>query len=579
MCSMPYHGDMARTFPNKYAAQCTECGQRVDVGEGLTQANPGSGPKWLTTHKVCPQHAPEALAAPASTHISYPPTDEQATAIKIFACGEDLVLQAGAGAGKTSTLKFLAQHALANGRVGQYLAYNRAIVADVKSSMPGSVSCNTNHSLAYATTGAPLADRLPQDGEGGKGMPRQSNNEVAKILGLKSLSIPGHGKVEGRTLAAGWLASKTLSMVDKFCHSADTEISTKHLDYVEGIDETDDDGSRHFDNNNLLAKHLLPFARKAWQDMTTTTADGGRLRTTHDAYFKQWSLSGPVINKDFILLDEAQDADPVMVEVIKFNRDRGVQVVVVGDEQQVLYEWRGAVNAMAEFEALGAKVAFLSQSFRFGDAVAEVANGLLGRLDARLRIKGFGKVASQVGPVHSPDAILTRSNAGAVSTLIAQLALGRKAHLVGGTGAIVSFAKAALALQNGRSSQHPELGMFASWDAVCQYVEEEEQGADLKLMVKLVNEFGAQAILDALEDSADERATKSPSWDGVVISTAHKSKGLQWSSVQIAGDFKAPRGDGDLSPSELRLAYVAATRAQHELDLTNVPHFLGGGEI
>ena len=246
---MPYHGVMAHTFPNKYAANCTECGLRVDVGEGLTQRGDG---KWLTAHKVCPQHAPEAQVAPAGTQISYPPTDEQAAAIKIFACGEDLVLQAGAGAGKTSTLKFLAQHALANGRVGQYLAYNRQIVLDVRNDMPGSVACNTNHSLAYGAVGAQFADRLPQDGEGGKGMPRQSNNEVAKILGLKSLSIPGHGKVEGRTLAAGWLASKTLSMVDKFCHSADQAITTKHLDYVEGIDETDEDGSRHFDRLSRL---------------------------------------------------------------------------------------------------------------------------------------------------------------------------------------------------------------------------------------------------------------------------------------------------------------------------------------
>ena len=558
---------MARTFPNKYAADCTECGQRVQVGEGLTQANPGSGPKWLTAHKVCPSNAPEAQVQPVSTQSKFAPTAEQLEAIKIFATHDDLVLQAGAGAGKTSTLKLLANHALANGRRGQYLAYNAKIVKDVRQDMPGNVACNTMHSIAFAALGHQFANRLPSK------MVRQPAHEVAAILGIKSLSIPGFGKQEGRTLAAGWLASKALGMVDQFCHTPAQEITVKHLAYIDGIDEVNEEtGKAGTVNNRRVAEYLLPFARKAWADMIDPN---GRLRVTHDTYLKLWSLSSPVIDVDFILLDEAQDADPVQEAIVKFNRDRGVQVVCVGDEQQVLYEWRGAVNAMADFEAMGAKVAFLSQSFRFGDAIAEQANGLLGRLDARLRVKGFGPVASQVGPVAEPDAILCRSNAGAVRSLIGQIQAGRRVHLVGGTAEIVSFCKAALRLQGGQTTQHAELAMFSSWEEVVRYVEEEEQGADLKLNVKLIEQFGAEAIIEALDSNANEAATLAADWDGVVISTAHKSKGLQWGAVAIADDFKAPK-QGDLSPAELRLAYVAVTRAKRELDLTNVPHFTLG---
>ena len=552
---------MARTFPNKYAADCTECGGRVNVGEGLTQRGDG---KWLTAHKVCPQHAPEAQVAPASTQVSYPPTDEQANAIKIFATYEDLVLQAGAGAGKTSTLKFLANHAQANGRRGQYLAYNAKIVKEVRGDMPGNVACNTMHSIAFAACGKDFADRLPSK------MPRQPAHEVAAILGIKTLHIPGFGKEEGRNLAAGWLASKCLGMVDRFCHTPAREIEASHLAFIDGIDAIDEETGKALTvNNRRVAEYLLPFARKAWADMTDVA---GRLRVTHDSYLKAWSLSEPVIDVDFILLDEAQDADPVQAEVIKFNRARGVQVVCVGDEQQVLYEWRGAVNAMADFEAMGAKVAFLSQSFRFGDAVAEQANGLLDRLGARLRVKGFGKVASTVGPVADPDAILCRSNAGAVRALMGAIASGRRVHLVGGTAEIVSFCKAAQRLQGGQTTQHAELAMFSSWADVVRYVEEEEQGADLKLNVKLVEQFGAEAIIEALDSNQDERATQAASWDGVVISTAHKSKGLQWDSVQIGPDFVPPK-QGDLSPAELRLAYVAVTRAKFQLDLSLAPHF------
>jgi hypothetical protein len=559
----------SKQFPNKYSATCADCGTTVDVGVGLTHKGDEvkGEPKWVTVHVTCPTTDPEVPAQPEDAKVGFAPTAEQAECIKLFATGEDLVIQAGAGAGKTSTLKLLANHALANGRRGQYLAYNAKIVKDVRQDMPGNVACNTMHSIAFAACGKDFADRLPSK------MSRQPANEVAAILGIRSYNVPGFGKEQGRTLAAGWLASKALGMVERFCHTPATEIGTEHLEYIEGIDPSDPEtGERTYANNRRVARYLLPFAQAAWADMTNTE---GRLRVTHDTYLKSWSLNHPVIDTDFILLDEAQDADPVQEAVVSFNRSRGVQVVCVGDEQQVLYEWRGAVNAMADFEGMGAKVSFLSQSFRFGEAVADVANGLLSRLDARLRVSGFGPVASTVGPVADPDAILCRSNAGAVRALIGAIGDGRKVHLVGGTGEIVSFCKAALRLQDGQTTQHAELAMFSSWDEVTRYVEEEEQGADLKLNVKLVDQFGAQAIINALDSNANEAATLAPGWDGVVISTAHKSKGLQWGSVQIADDFKAPK-EGDLSPAELRLAYVACTRAKRELDLEAVAHFTPG---
>ncbi|MER8103280.1 UvrD-helicase domain-containing protein [Kitasatospora sp. NPDC094016] len=60
----------------------------------------------------------------------------------------------------------------------------------------------------------------------------------------------------------------------------------------------------------------------------------------------------------------------------------------------------------------------------------------------------------------------------------------------------------------------------------------------------------------------------------VVISTAHKSKGLEWRRVRIAGDFRGPEMDDsgkyDLttmpSDEDLRLSYVAVTRATEALD-------------
>ncbi|MFY3807728.1 3'-5' exonuclease, partial [Escherichia coli] len=53
--------------------------------------------------------------------------------------------------------------------------------------------------------------------------------------------------------------------------------------------------------------------------------------------------------------------------------------------------------------------------------------------------------------------------------------------------------------------------------------------------------------------------------------TAHRSKGREWPSVKIHGDFKAPKPDPKtgltvLRREEGRLAYVAVTRARELLD-------------
>jgi superfamily I DNA/RNA helicase len=53
----------------------------------------------------------------------------------------------------------------------------------------------------------------------------------------------------------------------------------------------------------------------------------------------------------------------------------------------------------------------------------------------------------------------------------------------------------------------------------------------------------------------------------VTVSTAHKAKGREWDAVQLAGDFPEPEKQGD---EELRLLYVACTRAKRELDIEAV---------
>ncbi|MFM0632711.1 UvrD-helicase domain-containing protein [Paraburkholderia xenovorans] len=84
---------------------------------------------------------------------------------------------------------------------------------------------------------------------------------------------------------------------------------------------------------------------------------------------KVWAQADPRIESDFILFDEAQDSDGVMLWVL--NRQSHAQTIYVGDPYQQIYKWRGAVNAMAQIEA---PEHALTESFRFGPVIATPAS-------------------------------------------------------------------------------------------------------------------------------------------------------------------------------------------------------------
>ncbi|HEX7277870.1 MAG TPA: ATP-binding domain-containing protein, partial [Acidimicrobiales bacterium] len=164
-----------------------------------------------------------------------------------------------------------------------------------------------------------------------------------------------------------------------------------------------------------------------------------------------------------------------------------------------------------------------------------------------------------------PHAVLCRTNAAAVRRVIEAQASGRRPFLVGNGSEVLSFARAAAELQTRGHTSHPELACFTGWPGVQAYVENDPSGSELRLLVRLVDEFGTDTITDALG-----RLPREADAD-VVVSTAHKSKGREWSTVALADDFPAPKPGSLPDPAELRLLYVAVTRARHTLDITACP--------
>jgi hypothetical protein len=469
----------------------------------------------------------------------------------MFATGRSLVIEAGAGAGKTATLKLLAEDALTAGRRGQYIAFNKAIVTEAGEKMPKNVACNTAHSLAYRAVmpNTRFPERL-------RNARRMKSTELADALRLDPIEVTvqdGNRKKLART----YLAGLVMRGVARFCQSADEQPDWFHVPYIDGIDVPPGNN----ENNRQVARALVPAMRRAWEDLSN---ERGMLPFKHDHYLKLWQLSKPRINAQFILFDEAQDANPVLMDVVRQQERFGTQLVWVGDSQQQIYTFTGAVNALQKVGA--EQTTFLTQSFRFGPAVADVANDVLAMIpDAELRLTGTESIPSRVGTVPEPSVILCRTNARAVRHLLEELKAGRRPHIVGGGKDVLDFAKAARDLMQDGWTSHPELACFDSWDEVRIYVEQDEQGGDLKLLVNLIEEFGVETIIEALDRMPREADAD------IVLSTAHKSKGREWDSVLIADDFPAePQGE------ELRLLYVAVTRARLALDISAVEILVGG---
>ena len=520
------------TIVAKFAGTCRVCGSSVAVGDRVEWAK-GEG----VTHERCVR-----AASPASPPSRFAPTREQENALDLFRSGDSLAIEAGAGTGKTSTLLLLANDAPT--RRGQYIAFNKAIVTEAQAKMPATVNASTAHSLAYKAWGNRFSHRL----RGG----RVRSIEIANRLGLDPINVT---KPDGKShqLSRSFLGGHVLAAVIRFCQSADEEITVRHFPYIEGIDSITD-GVRSYEVNNYVSRALLPAAQMAWADFMNVD---GSLPYRHDHYLKAWQLSGPRINVDYILFDEAQDANPVMSAIVTAQADHA-QLVWVGDSQQQIYSFTGAVNALAQVPA--DQRAFLTQSFRFGPEIARVANELLALLRAELRIVGTPELDSKVVAVDAPDTILTRTNAVAVSSVLKSQREGKSVALVGGGKEVVAFAKAARDLMDSGHTEFPELACFDSWGEVQAYVMEDQLGAELQLMVKLVDEFGVPTILEALEVQVPEADAD------LIVSTAHKAKGREWDNVKLAGDFP-PENPSD---EEMRLLYVACTRAKVNLDIESV---------
>ncbi len=462
-------------------------------------------------------------------------TDEQDFTVDCIKTGEDSKVQAPAGSGKTFTLEAAAY--VMQERRGLYLAFNKAIAESAKTKFSNNVDCRTGHSVAFGQVAWPYKDRI---------------SKLTGTLIAKQMFIGDTG-IYNTPAAKGYII---LDTIRRFCFSADKEIQLKHVPVITGPYLPE--------HIPAMREDIVPYAKDVWADQINVD---GNLPITHDTYVKLWHLSDPHIKKDFILFDEAQDANPVMLDIIM--QQEHCQKIFVGDKFQQIYGWRGAINAMDKINTKHST--YITQSFRFGDAIADMANRVLqGYMPPELAppsIKGLKTKDGEVlyTPIDDPDVVICRTNSGVISNVFKYLEKDVKIYVQGGVAQMLTMLRGTADLQMGKRTYAPDLALFNNWEEVIE-CSGTESGQELRSFVKMVQDHGVPALTDALKKTMPFAGSAD-----LTLTTAHKAKGLEWERVQLHSDFPTPAEDKSLEQSEINLLYVALTRALTTLDASKCP--------
>lgn len=450
-------------------------------------------------------------------------TEEQQAVIeasKVLQPRELLKIEACAGSGKTFTLQ---QAAEANpDKRFLYLAFNKAIVEEAKRRFPPNVEISTVHSLAWRWFAAVYGRQALKNLKG-------SYN----VFDLRQLFNVEYAEL-----------TDLIAKFRAFCYSAAAEPTDR------GVGEIFD-------------------AIKA-----------GKLPPTHDFYLKLYQIEcgNRFKEYDYVLLDEAQDTNPVTMALFADNNCRKI---LVGDSHQAIYAFRGAVNAL---EKAPADITLnLSYSFRSVQPILDRANFFLQSLSVdkehfipmKSMVKSVRKIVSRCAITRTNAGIITRINDLSLSDL-------EKCRLLRPAAAIFGCALSLLAFKQRRPErifkEYSWLKQFESFGDIARYAEDchdEEILANMRLADSYGNHLYTlykRAELMAFNDEATD-----------AICTAHTAKGLEWDQVTVEGfvDLREARNKiaaaklkeqsgYAMTPQEfqqeLNLYYVALTRARYLLE-------------
>jgi len=302
----------------------------------------------------------------------------------------------------------------------------------------------------------------------------------------------------------------------------------------------------------------------------------------------------------YFTVDEYQDVSPLQQRLLNLwlgNRD---DICVVGDAAQTIYSFAGATSTFLlgftqRFPS--AAVVRLNRGYRSTPEIISMANAVLrsssentshelvsmNERGGELDIRGFSDSRGEVGAVAERIASLVKS--------------GEEIAILARTNAQLDPFEAALKARNIETQLKSSERFFdridvkdamrtirsasvlpveGDWIAeLTSVLRPFGQGDYVRAFISLAQEMkrngvdspmALRAFLRELEDRAEQN--NPPALPGVVLSTLHAAKGLEWDQVFLVGvnegslPFAGSEGSDALLEEERRLFYVGITRAK-----------------
>jgi F-box protein, helicase, 18 len=469
----------------------------------------------------------------------------------------NIKINAVAGSGKTTTIIEYAKTRPATSKI-LYLAFNKSVKLEATKKFAdkglNNVKVETAHSLAYRHIVFQNNYKVRSQG--------YKTNEIAELLNIKGT---------GEKLTEYVIANHINKFIAYFCNSDKQKV--QDLNYLDTIT---DPTAKAFVELNY--GYIVTLSRLLLSKM-----DKGEIDITHDFYLKKFQLSNPQLPFDYILFDEGQDASSAMLDV--FFSQKATKVIV-GDTHQQIYGWRFAVNSL---EKANFKTYHLSTSFRFGQDIANLAMNVLKfkkHIDGHHAISIIGKGSSK--EVRS-KAVLARTNLGLLLKAIEYVTEKKTVKHIYFEGNINSYTYAdegtslydVLNLCNGKRHLIKDnlIRAMKNIDELDDYIEKTED-AQLAMMVEIVREYGDKIpdIIKAIKEKHVENDDKEKA--EMIFSTVHRSKGMEYDSIQLVNDFiseekleklkenkKAEEINASKLNEEINLLYVAVTRTKNSIHI------------
>ena len=481
-----------------------------------------------------------------------------------------LVVEASAGAGKTSTLIKCLDFVPQNSKI-LFTAFNTDIVGELKKKVGDmdNVDIRTLHSLGLLF----IKRNIPQVGA----IPEPFKYDAYIKNNLKELSSINTYTLKGREYF------KYVDNIKKYVDFGRFYLcqTVKDLDFIEsryGIETIADEKE--------VALDVMEWGKNALETIDYTDM----VWLPNVLFLKPLGLL-----YDFIFMDECQDLNRAERELVLKCFKMGTRMVSVGDVQQCLYSFAGSdpesFNVLKSLP--NTKSLPLSISYRCGKNIVDYAKRIVKTIEAADNAID-GKVVEnvQLEEIKDGDMILCRNNAPLVQIYNEFLKLGKKCYIRGkeigsNLKAIVKSTK-----QDVLNADCKEDGvfvrlyddLFVTRNKIMEKfgidVETAMDSPQIQNKLDMINalEILAEGVntADEIIDKIDEIFPKRDKKSGISLSTIHKAKGLEAENVFIACrslmPSKSAKKDWEIR-QEYNLMYVAYTRAKNILGFIDEKNF------